>query len=187
MSIFTSSTAATYSTDVYVYVNELRSGLIRSLTHWICKVSYHVPLAHVMALTMTLNWLMWQLTESVEAVRKGPSIQPRECSLIYSVTTLEWRVMNCMFLVVHLGLWKLMQKHSWSPHTTNHKVLCRKGHGQVELCHHIHTPWISWILLTWFWRENTEWLPTGFGKSLCYEALPFVCNWKTGPNWWWKR
>ena len=22
------------------------------------------------------------------------------------------------------------------------------------------------------------WLPTRFGKSLCYEAIPFVCNWK---------
>ena len=27
---------------------------------------------------------------------------------------------------------------------------------------------------------NFVWLPTGFEKSFCYEALPFVADWKRG-------
>ena len=28
------------------------------------------------------------------------------------------------------------------------------------------------------------WLPTGFSKSICYQALPFVMEHKTGHTWW---
>ena len=29
-------------------------------------------------------------------------------------------------------------------------------------------------------KDVFVWLPTGFGKSFCYEALPFVADWKHG-------